>query len=71
MPFMDVSRRIGHANSSHTLDLYRHAMPGKDDEIAGQFADIYNLPAKKKRYRQIAKRIVHFYPVRKGFPRMN
>ncbi|XFO69535.1 hypothetical protein SPSIL_057690 [Sporomusa silvacetica DSM 10669] len=46
---MDVSRRLGHSKPSHTLDLYGHAMPGKDDEIAGQIAEIYNLPDKKKK----------------------
>jgi len=46
MPLMDVSRRLGHAKPSHTLDLYGHAMPGQDDIIAGKIADIYNLPDK-------------------------
>lgn len=49
MPLMDVSRRLGHAKLSHTLDLYGHAMPGKDDEIANQIAEIYNLADKKKK----------------------
>ncbi|HML33798.1 tyrosine-type recombinase/integrase [Sporomusa sphaeroides] len=46
MPLMDVSRRLGHAKPSHTLDLYGHAMPGHDDIIASKIADIYNLPDK-------------------------
>jgi len=49
MPLMDVSRRLGHAKPSHTLDLYGHAMPGQDDIIASQIADIYNLPDKKEK----------------------
>lgn len=49
MPLMDVSRRLGHAKPSHTLDLYGHAMPGQDDQIANQIAEIYNLPDKKKK----------------------
>jgi len=47
-PIMDVSRRLGHSKPSHTLDLYGHAMPGKDDEIANSIAYIYNLVDKKK-----------------------
>lgn len=49
MPLMDVSRRLGHSKPSHTLDLYGHAMPGKDDQIANQIAEIYNLADKKKK----------------------
>jgi len=45
---MDVSRRLGHSKPSHTLDLYGHAMPGKDDDIANSIAYIYNLVDKKK-----------------------
>ena len=48
-PIMDVSRRLGHSKPSHTLDLYGHAMPGKDDEIANSIGDIYNLVDKKKK----------------------
>lgn len=32
-PLIDVSRRLGHAKPSITLDLYGHAMPGKDKEL--------------------------------------
>lgn len=45
---MDVSRRLGHSKPSHTLDLYGHAMPGKDDEIASSIGEIYNLVDRKK-----------------------
>ena len=49
MPIMDVSRRLGHAKPSRTLDLYGHAMPGQDDQIASQIGEIYNLADKKKK----------------------
>lgn len=45
---IDVSRRLGHSKPSHTLDLYGHAMPGKDDEIANSIGDIYNLVDKRQ-----------------------
>lgn len=46
---LEVSRRLGHSKPSHTLDLYGHALPGGDDEIADQIGEIYNLPDKIKK----------------------
>lgn len=33
VPLLEVSKRLGHARSSHTLDLYGHAIPGYDSNI--------------------------------------
>lgn len=57
-PIMDVSRRLGHSKPSHTLDLYGHAMPGKDDEIANDIGEIYNLVDKKKELPMTGRRIM-------------
>ena len=35
MDIEEVSRRLGHAKASTTLDIYGHALPEKDDEAAG------------------------------------
>lgn len=56
-PIMDVSRRLGHAKPSRTLDLYGHAMPGKDDEIANSIGAIYNLADKKKKPTIVGKKM--------------
>ncbi|SCM82370.1 putative Integrase family protein [uncultured Sporomusa sp.] len=47
VPLMEVSRRLGHSKPSHTLDLYGHAIPGHDQEVAKQIGDIYNLNGKR------------------------
>lgn len=43
VPLIDVSRRLGHAKPSITLDLYGHAMPDHDNIIAGKVSAIYSL----------------------------
>ena len=39
-PVSVVSQRLGHANTSITLDFYAHAMPRHDEEAAAVFADL-------------------------------
>lgn len=41
VPIADISRRIGHAKISHTLDLYSHAIPRNDKVIAGKLEMIF------------------------------
>lgn len=48
VPLMEVSRRLVHSKPSHTLDLYGHAIPGHDQEVAKQIGTIYNLNPNKK-----------------------
>lgn len=45
-PIMEVSRRLGHAKPSITLDLYGHAIPGRDRETAKNVSKIYELGPK-------------------------
>lgn len=47
VPIADVSRRLGHARISYTLDLYGHALPRTDKEIAAKVGTLYfsNSPA--------------------------
>ena len=41
VPIADVSRRLGHARISYTLDLYGHALPRTDKEIAAKVGTLY------------------------------
>jgi len=43
VPIIDVSRRLGHARPSITLDLYGHAIPDNDNIIADKVSQIYKL----------------------------
>lgn len=38
-----VSRRLGHARVSTTLDIYSHLMPGKDRSAADKIGDIFSV----------------------------
>ena len=40
-----VQTRLGHAKSSHTLDLYAHAIPANDQAAANLMASICAAPA--------------------------
>lgn len=40
MDVKTVSSRLGHANAATTLNVYSHAIPGKDEEAAGVFEAI-------------------------------
>lgn len=41
IPIIEVSRRLGHANVTQTLDTYGHAIPNYDQGIADKIEDIY------------------------------
>jgi len=43
VPLIDVSRRLGHAKASTTLDLYGHAIPGNDEKAAEMAGKLYRL----------------------------
>ena len=43
IPIVEVSRRLGHAKTSHTLDLYGQAIPNYDDKIAINISNIFDL----------------------------
>lgn len=43
VPILEVSKRLGHSKASHTLDLYGHAIPNLDKNIAKQVSKIYAL----------------------------
>ncbi len=34
VPLLEVAHRLGHSKAAHTLNLYGHAVPGKDKEVA-------------------------------------
>jgi len=34
VPVLTVSRRLGHAKASQTLDIYAHLLPGADADAA-------------------------------------
>ncbi len=42
MDVKTVSSRLGHASAATTLNVYAHAIPGKDEEAAGVFEAIMN-----------------------------
>lgn len=41
VPIVEVARRVGHARISHTLELYGHAIPRYDKEIAAKVGGLY------------------------------
>ncbi len=41
VPLLEVSKRLGHSKPSHTLNLYGHAIPDFDKNIALKVAEIY------------------------------
>ena len=42
MSIVDVSKRLGHAKVSITLDIYSHMMPGQDRAIADKLGDLFS-----------------------------
>lgn len=44
VPIVEVSRRLGHSKISHTLELYGHAIPNYENEIANKVKNLYVLP---------------------------
>ncbi|WP_196599240.1 tyrosine-type recombinase/integrase [Pectinatus frisingensis] len=44
IPIIEVSRRLGHARVSHTLELYGHAIPNYDNKIADKVKSLYVVP---------------------------
>lgn len=45
IPIIEVSKRLGHAKVSHTLDLYGHMIPGYGVKIADTVVDMLKLTA--------------------------
>lgn len=43
IPIVEVSRRIGHSRTSHTLDLYGQAIPNYDEKLANEITKIFSL----------------------------
>lgn len=43
VPIIEVSRRLGHAKVSTTLDMYGHKIPGLDVQIADRISDMLQL----------------------------
>lgn len=43
VPLLEVSKRLGHSKPSHTLNLYGHAIPDFDKNIALKVAEIYGI----------------------------
>lgn len=43
IPVIVVSRRLGHARASITLDIYRHLIPSMQAEVADQIDDLVTL----------------------------
>lgn len=41
IPILEVAKRLGHSKASHTLNLYGHCIPNKDQEVAKKVALIY------------------------------
>lgn len=41
IPIVEVAKRVGHARISHTLELYGHAIPSYDKEIADKVGNLY------------------------------
>lgn len=47
-PLIEVSRRLGHAKPSITLDLYWHSIPGHDQATAKRVGTIFQLQEETK-----------------------
>lgn len=45
IPIVTVSKRLGHAKVSTTLDIYSHMMPGQDEEAAEKIGNIFTTVA--------------------------
>ena len=43
VPLLEVSRRLGHSKASHTLNLYGHAIPGYNNEMAEKLKLVYAI----------------------------
>lgn len=43
IPILEVAKRLGHSKASHTLNLYGHAIPNKDKDVAEKVAQIYAI----------------------------
>jgi integrase len=43
MPIVDVSRRLGHANPSITLNIYGHVIPANDQKVVEQVGKLYKF----------------------------
>lgn len=43
IPILEVSKRLGHSRASNTLNLYGHAIPNLDKDIANKITKIYSL----------------------------
>ena len=43
VPLLNVSRRLGHSKASHTLNLYGHAIPGYNNEMAEKLKLVYAI----------------------------
>lgn len=41
VPLLEVSKRLGHAKPSYTLELYGHAIPGYDTQIPDKVSQIF------------------------------
>ena len=41
VPVIEVARRLGHSRITHTLELYGHAIPSYDKQIAAKVAELY------------------------------
>lgn len=44
VPIIEVSRRLGHAKITHTLELYGHAIKGYDKGISDKISSMYVIP---------------------------
>ncbi|WP_196611177.1 tyrosine-type recombinase/integrase [Pectinatus brassicae] len=44
VPIVEVSRRLGHSKITHTLELYGHAIPNYENEIAAKVKNLYIIP---------------------------
>lgn len=43
VPILEVAKRLGHSKASHTLNLYGHAVPNLDKDVANKVSEIYNI----------------------------
>lgn len=43
VPLLEVTKRLGHAKASHTLNLYGHAVPGLDSQIPSKVTQIFGI----------------------------
>lgn len=41
VPVMEVAKRLGHSKGAHTLNLYGHAIPGYDQQLAKKISHIF------------------------------